>query len=76
MEDDSEDIRIEEGALPPYLREGCLNHLSDLGGFKALRNDLLRRGYVRNSVKVPQDAANLFRRAHGGFLMFLVDVTA
>ncbi|WP_140396451.1 PaaI family thioesterase [Gordonibacter sp. An230] len=76
MKDDSESLRVEEGALPPYLREGCLNHLSDLGGFEALRNDLLRRGYVRNRVKVPQDAANLFRRAHGGFLMFLVDVTA
>ena len=63
-------------SLPGYLREGCLNHLSDLKGFDALRNDELRRGYVRNRIVMPLDAANLFRKAHGGFLMYLVDATA
>ena len=66
----------EQGSLPGYLREGCLNHLSDLGGFEALRNDELRRGYVRNRIVMPQDTANLFRKVHGGLLMYLVDVTA
>lgn len=62
--------------LPAYLREGCLNHLSDLRGFYALRNSVLQRGFVRNSIKVPVSAANLFGRVHGGFFMYLVDVTA
>lgn len=64
------------GSLPDYVREGCLNHLSDLGGFDAVVNDDLRYGYVRNRVVIPEEAANLFRRAHGGFLMYLIDVAA
>ena len=35
-----------------YLREGCLNHLSDLRGFDAVRNDEVRPGFVRNVVTV------------------------
>ena len=66
----------DRGSLPAYLREGCLNHLSDIGGFDALRNDVLEVGYVRNRIIMPQNAANLFRKVHGGFLMYLVDVTA
>lgn len=64
------------GSLPEYLREGCLNHLSDLRGFDALRNEELRRGYVKNRIAVPNEGANLFRKVHGGMLMYLVDVTA
>lgn len=64
------------GDLPEHLREGCLNHLSDLRGFDAVVNDVVERGFVRNRVRVPQETANLFRRVHGGYLMYLVDVTA
>ena len=59
-----------------YLREGCLNHLSDLRGFDAVRNDEVRPGFVRNVVTVPDGASNLYRCAHGGYLMQLVDVAA
>ena len=64
------------GALPAHLREGCLNHLSDLGGFDAVVNEELRRGFVRNRVTTPLATSNLFRKVHGGYLMYLVDVTA
>lgn len=57
-----------------YVREGCLNHLSDLGGFDAVFNELLEPGLVRNVVTVPAEANNLHRTAHGGYLMQLVDV--
>ncbi len=53
-----------------------MNHLSDLGGFREVRNDELRPGFVRNVVTVPPEAANLYRAAHGGFLMQLVDVAS
>ena len=59
-----------------YLREGCLNHLSDLRGFDAVRNDEVRPGFVRNVVTVPDGASNLYRCARGGYLMQLVDVAA
>ena len=62
--------------LPDHVREGCLNHLSNLTGFDAVVNEELRCGYVRNRVVVPQGTANLFQKTHGGFLMYLVDVTA
>ena len=62
--------------LPAYLREGCLNHLSDLGGFTAVVSEELRRGFVRNRVAAPPETSNLFRKVHGGYLMYLVDVTA
>lgn len=62
--------------LLAYLREGCLNHLSNLQGFDALRNAVLEQGRVVNHIVVPQGAANLFGKAHGGFLMTLVDMTA
>ena len=54
-----------------YLREGCLNHLSDLRGFDAVRNDEVRPGFVRNVVTVPDGASNLYRRrggVHGGLV--------
>lgn len=57
-----------------YLREGCLNHLSDLRGFDAVRNDEVRPGFVRNVVTVPDGASNLYRCAHGGYLMQLVAI--
>lgn len=63
-------------ALPAHLREGCLNHLSDLGGFDAVANEELRRGFARNLVTPPPAASNLFGKVHGGYLMYLVDVTA
>lgn len=63
-----------DGSLPEYVVEGALNHLSDLGGFDAVHCTCMRPGFVRNEVVVPQAAANLHRRAHGGFLMQLVDV--
>ena len=62
-------------ALPAHLREGCLNHLSDLGGFEAVANEELRRGFARNLVTPPPAASNLFGKVHGGYLMYLVDVT-
>ncbi|MEI3230967.1 MAG: hotdog domain-containing protein [Gordonibacter pamelaeae] len=50
--------------------------MSDLGGFAAVANEELRRGFVRNRVAAPPEASNLFGKVHGGFLMYLVDVTA
>ncbi len=58
------------------IREGCLNHISDVGGFDAMRNAVLEPGHVVNRLSVPQNAANLFDTAHGGFLMTLLDETA
>ena len=76
MDDQNARHQLGQNGLPGYLREGCLNHLSDLGGFDALRNEELRRGFVRNRIVMPPETANLFRKVHGGFLMYLVDVTA
>lgn len=62
--------------VPRYLAEGALNHLSDLRGFDAVRNKELRKGFVRNVITMPDGASNLFRNAHGGFILSLVDVAA
>lgn len=62
--------------LPAYLREGVLNHLSDMRGFDAVRNTQMREGFVRNELVVPDGASNLFRKAHGGFSLALVDTAA
>lgn len=70
------DRSIETPELPPYLREGVLNHLSDMRGFDAVRNTQMRAGFVRNELVVPDGASNLFRRAHGGFSLALVDTAA
>ena len=50
--------------------------MSDLGGFEAVANEELRRGFARNLVTPPPAASNLFGKVHGGYLMYLVDVTA
>lgn len=63
-------------ALAPYLVEGALNHLSDLQGFRAVRNVELREGFVRNELVVPEGASNLFRNAHGGFSLVMIDNAA
>lgn len=62
--------------LPAYLREGVLNHLSDMKGFDAVRNAQMREGFVRNELVVPDGASNLFRKAHGGFSLALIDTAA
>ena len=62
--------------IPDYLRQGCLNHFGELSGFDELENVELRRGHVVNAIRVPAGMANLFSRAHGGFLMYLVDIAA
>lgn len=62
--------------IPRYLAEGALNHLSDLRGFDAVHNQELRKGFVRNVLTMPEGASNLFRNAHGGFILSLVDVAA
>lgn len=62
--------------LAPYLVEGALNHLSDLQGFRAVRNVELREGFVRNELVVPEGASNLFRNAHGGFSLVMIDNAA
>lgn len=62
--------------MEKQIQEGCLNHLSDLRGFEAVENETLEPGYVVNEVTVPDGATNLHGKAHGGFLMQLVDVAA
>lgn len=62
--------------MKEYIRRGCLGHMTDLGGFDELRNEVLEEGFVRNVVKVTDEAANFFKTAHGGFLMTVCDTTA
>lgn len=72
----AQEERPQDAELPSYLREGVLNHLSDMRGFDAVRNAQMRAGFVRNELVVPDGASNLFRRAHGGFSLALVDTAA
>lgn len=59
--------------MESYVREACLNHLTDCRGLDRVRNKVLEKGYVINEITIPVEAGNLFQNAYGGFLMCLID---
>lgn len=65
----------EHAQLPSYIRQGCLNHLHDMQGYKQVRNIVLEPGHVVNEAVAGPGISNLHHGVHGGFLMYLIDVT-
>lgn len=61
--------------MPEYLRQGCLNHLHDMQGYDQVRNLVLEPGHVVNEALPGPGISNLHHKTHGGFLMYLIDIT-
>ncbi|MGN0959903.1 MAG: PaaI family thioesterase [Coriobacteriales bacterium] len=62
--------------MPDYVRQGCLNHIHEMQGFGDIRNLVLEPGHVVNEALPGAGVSNLYHKAHGGYLMYLVDITA